>query len=228
VLVFGEELPEQGISLIAGARFTTRSSKARPASNPVDAERVPAPRDGSASSGTPGARQTPKPSAPSPTVEEPTWRDLATQGKYKGALAAAEQHGFDSLLAELSDGDLLLLANSARFSGRTGRAKQGFFQLRQRFAGRPAAVLASFYLARLALDVDHNDPEAARWLKIYLRESPRGELAASARIELMNILLRAGDQVGARRNAQQYLQYHPAGAHASLARAVVDRVPAER
>ena len=206
----------------------SRAEEPRPASTPAQVGTPSASVDSSTADRTPDAEQSQKPGALVRTAEETSWRDLATQGKYGEAVTVAEQEGFESLIATLSDGDLLLLANSARFSGRSARAKQGFHKLRTRFSGRPAAVLASFYLARLALDGDHDAQLAARWFRTYLGESPRGELAASARIELMNILLRAGDQVGARRIAQQYLDYHPAGAHASLARSVIERVPAQR
>ncbi|HVR20943.1 MAG TPA: hypothetical protein VMS65_14630, partial [Polyangiaceae bacterium] len=91
---------------------------------------------------------------------------------------------------------------------------------RQRFAGRPGASLAALYLAKVAEDMTHEPGEAIRWLRVFLEDSPRGDLASGARASLMSLLLRTGDRAGARNVAEEYLRHHPNGSHAAEARAL--------
>jgi hypothetical protein len=130
--------------------------------------------------------------------------------------------GFDSLVESSSHGDLLLLANAARYSRNSQRAKQAYTAIRRRFGGSNAARLSAYYLARLAGDVDGQPRVEARWLETYLSESPGGELSASARARLMEILRRLGNTAGARSIARDYLKYHPAGPHAGVARSLLE------
>jgi TolA-binding protein len=135
----------------------------------------------------------------------------------------AEKQGFDRLAATLPENDLVTLANAARFSGNSARAREALLKLRQRFPGRPAAELAALYLARVAEDLEHRPSEAARWLRVFLQESPAGDLAAGARANLMSVLLASGDTNGARAVAEDYVHYHPSGPHLAQARALLDR-----
>jgi ferric-dicitrate binding protein FerR (iron transport regulator) len=148
---------------------------------------------------------------------------LALAGKYREALALAEQEGFERVIVELPEGELLALGNAARYAGSPGRARQALAALRNRFPGRPAAGLAALYLAKLAEQVDKNSTEAARWLRIFLSESPTGDLAADARASLLSILLSSGDTAGATAVARDYLRYHPNGPIADRARVLVSR-----
>jgi hypothetical protein len=215
VRVTGGDLPAAGVHLDAGGRLERRDTKralAPAVSEPSQVEgtasrtdqtgdgpvRAPAARDGDAISA------------------------LAVKGKYKEALALAERQGFDRLTVELPENDLLLLANAARFSGDSVRARQALTRLRERFAGRPAADLATLYLAKIAEDRTHDSDEAVRWLRVFLRDSPQGDLTAGARASLMSLLLRAGDRVAARAVAKDYMRYHATGPHAEQARALVD------
>ena len=145
---------------------------------------------------------------------------LAAKGKYKEALALAEKLGFEQLTRELPENDLLLLGNAARYQGNAARARQALVTLRERFAGRPGADLAALYLAKVAEDMAHDPNEAIRWLRAYLKGSPRGDLAAGARASLMSLLLRTGDTAGARAVARDYLLFHENGSHADDARAL--------
>lgn len=208
VRVTGGDLPAQGVAVDAGNGLERRVKPA-PETPAVDLNAVPLEK-------------------PAPDAEErgaaspapPSWSALANKGKYRDALAQAEKLGFERLTRELSDNDLLLLANAARFSGEGRRAKQALLKLRERFPGRAAAELAALYLARLAEDVDHNPAQAIVWLRAFLQESPTGDLAQGARANLLALLLRRGDQVGARAVARDYLRYHPEGPHAAQARSL--------
>jgi len=157
-------------------------------------------------------------------VAGPTWNTLAKQGKYQEALALAEILGFDTLINEVSENDLLLLANAARYGGNTPRAHQAQLKLRERFAGRRSAALAAFYLARAGLDIEHRPDIAIHWFETFLAESPRGDLAALARAHLMSLWLNRGQREKAHQVALDYLRYHPDGAQAAQARSLVQSI----
>ncbi len=161
-------------------------------------------------------------SAP-PSARDPSLASLASAGKYRQALELAEKQGFERVIGELAENDLLLLANSARYAGSPARARQALLKLRDRFPGRPAADLAALYLARIAEQAEHRPQEAVRWLRTFLSESPTGDLAQSARASLLSILSAQGDTAGARAVAEDYLRYHPEGPLAEQARSLVSR-----
>jgi hypothetical protein len=73
----------------------------------------------------------------------------------------------------------------------------------------------------LAADGEREPREAIRWLRTLLHESPTGDLAASARARLMDLLTKQGDRAGAAQIARDYLEYHPDGPHADLARTLL-------
>lgn len=232
VRVFGADLGAEGIALDAGA------SLERHHGSPVVEHHAPiaAPVTTSQAESEPSERELPKsepggatatvPLLPSSartepnTAVTPAFLSLAAKGKYREALQAAEKQGFSELVEKLPENELVTLANSARFSGNSARARQALNAVRRRFPGRPPAELAALYLARTAEDLDHKPAEAVRWLRVFLAESPGGDLAATARANLMDLLLRSGDTEGARGVARDYLRYHPSGPHASEARAL--------
>jgi hypothetical protein len=171
------------------------------------------------------------PAAPGPVVSSPppapTVGELARAGKYREALALAEQRGFERVIRELPEGELLALGNAARYAGSAVRARQAMLALRDRFPGRPAAGLAALYLAKIAEQLDKNPKEAARWLRVFLSESRAGNLAADARASLLSILLSSGDTAGATAVARDYLRFHPTGPIADRARELVSRTEAK-
>jgi hypothetical protein len=226
VKVSGGDLPNEGLVLDAGTTLE-RGAATDHAYPPTQAE-VVAPAELSAELPSPPHPPTKgliRPSHLSDSgVAGPTWNTLAKQGKYQEALALAEILGFDTLINEVSENDLLLLANAARYSGATPRAHQAQLKLRERFAGRRSAALAAFYLARAGLDIEHRSDIAIHWFETFLTESPRGDLAALARAHLMSLWLNMGQREKARQVAQDYLRYHPDGAQAAQARSVVQSV----
>lgn len=240
VKVSGGDLPSEGVVLDAGAmleRGAERAHLERPGHNavPAGSEVAPAPEvskpaaSGSASQLARKVVVDPSPasseSSSSASAAAPTWNTLAKRGMYKEALTLAEKLGFDALVNDIGEDDLLLLANAARYSGNAPRAHQAQLKLRERFAGHRSAALAAFYLARFALDVEHRPEAAIRWFETFLAESPRGDLAALARAHLMSLWLNMGQREKARSVAQDYLLYHPDGAQSAQARSLVQSTP---
>lgn len=231
VHVSGGDLPPEGVLLDAGARLQRRFEAAPSTASPVESD--------PAQSASPTVVNVPAPAPPAitpprdrSTAGAPSgnagaadgqdhWLQLANKGNYRKALAAAEKLDFARLVSTLPENQLVMLANAARFSGDAARARQALLQSRQRFAGRPAAQLAALYLARVAEDLEKKPAEATRWLRIFLQESPKGDLAESARTNLMRILLNSGDRAGARAIAEDYLRYHDQGPNAEHARALL-------
>jgi hypothetical protein len=211
VLVRGGKLPDAGVLLAAGQRFDTRTQHLQPRT------------EGSPPPATPVASTAQeRSSAPAIVTPKTSWSELSRSGRYREALELAEQLGFEQLTRTLGDDDLLLLANTARFAGDGARAKLAFKSIRSRFSGRPAAGLSALYLARIAEAHDHDPAAAARWLRLFLAEAPRSEMAPGARASLIDIALKRGNQAEARSAAADYLAHHPKGPHAGQARALLD------
>jgi hypothetical protein len=216
VRVTGGDLGAKPVDLTPGQRLERRgtplavapvgSTPAPPAAEPADDD-VPA---------------SPKTVVSAP-LPDPSVGELARAGKYKEALALAELRGFNRVVGELPEGELLALGNAARYAGSAARGRQTMLAVRDRFPRRPASELAALYLAKIAEQLDKNPKEAARWLRVFLSESPTGSLAADARGSLMSILLSSGDTQGATAVARDYLLHHPQGPVADRARALVSR-----
>jgi transmembrane sensor len=185
-------------------------SKAQPVLSP-SAER----RDEKGSDLAPGTN------APPVAIEVPvSWRELVAAGKHAEALASAERAGFESECAQGSAADLLTLADVARLGGNMGRAQQALLVLRRRFPGDPRAAGAAFTLGQMAFDQRGAYGEAASMFSAYLREQPNGSLTREALGRLIEARQRSGDRAGARSAARAYLERHPSGPHAELARSL--------
>jgi hypothetical protein len=113
----------------------------------------------------------------------------------------------------------VLLGDTARLQGDVERARHAYTVARGRFAGSLAAGNAAFALGRLAAESE--PAQAAQWFERYLREQPRGPLAASADDWLFELAVRAADAAHLREVAERYLQRRPAGAHAADARRIL-------
>lgn len=219
VLVTGGELRAGGILLGPGDRIErqgpppAREEATLPPgtkqleAQPPSALELPAPRTAAAPSALPSA--------------DDDFRAQATRGDYSAAMAAARRAGFARLASELSAKDLLLLANTARYAGSSTEARGALLKLRERFPGSPSATHAALLMASQAEDRDKNSGEAESWLRTFLTESPRGELAAGARGRLLAMLLRRGARAEAEQVARDYLRLHPSGQHVAQARGVL-------
>jgi len=218
VLVVGGDLPAAGVAISAGGRFVRHNRPGKPAA-PQKLEGSSAVQAGVPEPAAEAARR------PGLSTTEPSWRSAAQSAQYALALQSAERAGYEDLLKSLPEKDLLLLANTARYAGSAARARQALLGLRSRFARSPSAPVAALMLAGLAEDHAKNPGEAATWLRLFLKESPQGELSAGARARLLGILVRQGRQSEARSVASDYLRYHPQGPYASKARAVLGSAP---
>ncbi|HKO51134.1 MAG TPA: FecR family protein [Polyangiaceae bacterium] len=219
VLVTGGELQAGGVLLGAGERIERQAPAAAQGgareSTGVLRDTPPAPAAGSTLPRT----------ATSASLSADDFRDdfrlQATRGNYAVAIARARRAGFDRLSRELPAKDLLLLANTARYAGSSQEARGALLKLRERFPGTPSAAHAALLLASHAEDRDKDPVEAERWLRAFLTESPRGELAEGAWARLLAALLKRGAQAEAQQMARVYLRLHPSGKHVAQARAVL-------
>ena len=222
VLVTGGELRAGGVLLGAGERVERQGPPVAPAAA------APLPRAQQLET-PPASLEPPSPRATASGAAVPSsdddFRAQAARGNYAAAMAAARRAGFERLTRELSAKDLLLLANTARYANSTPEARSALLELRERFSGSPSAAHAALLLASQAEDHDKGSREAERWLRIFLTESPRGELAASARARLLATLLKRGARTEAEQVARDYLRFHPNGQHVAQARAVLPSSP---
>jgi ferric-dicitrate binding protein FerR (iron transport regulator) len=125
------------------------------------------------------------------------------------------------------DGSLELLAraDASRRAGDIPTARATLLALRSRFPRGRGAPEAAFDLGVLAFDVDGHHDEAARWFRRYLDESPRGPLAREALGRVMEAQSSSGDTEAAAATATRYLESHPGGPHASLAKRLAAQRP---
>jgi hypothetical protein len=151
-----------------------------------------------------------------------SWKQLALEGRYADALAAAEGEGFEATCRRASAADLLLLGDTARFAGSPRRAEQALELVRATPGATHEAAMSAFTLGRIEYDDRRNYQGAARWFQSYLREEPSGGLAREAAGRLIEAQRAAGDMAAARESANAYLRRYPAGPHASLARTVLN------
>ncbi len=153
---------------------------------------------------------------------EPEWRALIRAGSLRNAFAAAETSGgFAQACREATAAELLALGDGARLSGRSERANQALRLLRSRYPADPRRAAAAFALGKVAFDEARDYRQAAEWFSTSVREQPGGSLSREARGRLLEALQRAGDAVKAKRAAEEYLERHPTGPHAALARSIL-------
>jgi hypothetical protein len=155
--------------------------------------------------------------APARSVAAPavTWQSLASAGKFREALAAAEKSGFEQECARASGQELLMLGDAARLSGSAARAEQAYTAARGKL---PGGGRAAYGLGLVAFDQRGDYAAAARWFHTYLREQPNGALRAEAMGRQLEALHRSGSEASARKLADLYLARYPNGAQAALAR----------
>jgi len=149
------------------------------------------------------------------------WRELLATGHLQEAVRAAEREDFEHVCQTASAKDLLALADAARLFARSARAVTALRVLRHRFPSSAEATTAAFALGRIAFEQRRAYPEATEWFATYLREQPGGPLHGDCVGRLMEARLRAGDQAGARTDAEQYLRRFPEGPYASEARGIL-------
>ena len=152
-------------------------------------------------------------------VGAPPWRTLAAAGKFRDALAAAEQAGFDAECRRASGADLLALGDAARLSGSAARAEQAYTAAHGKL---PRGGRASYGRGLVAFDQRGDFAQAARHFEAYLQEQPGGSLRAEAMGRLLEAWQRAGRVSDARRVAERYLSLYPQGPQAVRAKQLLE------
>lgn len=145
------------------------------------------------------------------------WRELLAARAYSSAIAAAEQRGFDAVVADATSAELYALSDAARYAGRPARARDALIAVRARFGEQGNTA---FLLGRIAAD-EGEVGTAIEWFDRYLREQPGGPLAETATGRLIE-LYRPRDASRARKLAERYLAAYPDGPYAALARTLVE------
>lgn len=148
-------------------------------------------------------------------LSSPSWRELSKKGEYESAFALAEREGAFTRAGSASIGELQELAELARLAGHGEVARRLYLTLREKAGGSDAAALAAFQLGRMGGGAD-----AERWFRVYLAERPNGALAAEALGRILELENQSG-RASARDTAQRYLNQFPRGAHAALARSIL-------
>jgi hypothetical protein len=235
VLVTGPNLPPER-AVVGGERLVVSVKDGRMVLSSVGAD--PAPEATATPVAVPVAVAPPAPSsdpshpaaAPSnktdakateTTTPAPKWKELAASGKYKDAFAAAEAAGFTAEVERAQAGELMMLADAARFSGSPAHAKEALLAARRRFSVRGQSA---FLLGKIAADQQGSPGEAVTWFETYLQEQGGGPLAEQALGRIVD-LTRRSNPAGARDAAARYLARYPEGSYAALARSLTASTP---
>jgi TolA-binding protein len=153
---------------------------------------------------------------------EPVWQRLAAAGEHASALAAVERLGLAAVLEHADAEDLDRLAHSARLAGAGARAREVLQALRRRFPRDTRAQMAAFLLGRVTLEQEHDPGAAAQWFAVYVQEQPSGPLVEEARGRILEIRRSQDDPAAVQAAARAYLEHHPDGRRAMLARGLLD------
>jgi FecR protein len=148
------------------------------------------------------------------------WQQLLAKGEFGTLLSEAKAVGIDAAIQTRSSGELVALAQAARYSKEAGLARKVWQGVRGRFAGSLAARDAAFFLAR----VDEQAGRQASALELYrsyLREGGQSGAYAPEAMGRRLVLLRRSNLAAAVDEAQQYLARFPSGPYAKLARDTV-------
>lgn len=159
----------------------------------------------------------PKPVAP----YMPRWKQLAGDGEFAQAVQAAEDEGFEKLLANLGPSDLWELASAARYARQGEKALMAYEAYRKRFPSTKRAATATFLLGRVEMEIMSRPGKAAGWFSAYLDENPGGPLEEEALGRLINAHKKAGNAAAAHKASQSYLSKYPEGIFRDLAGAVL-------
>jgi transmembrane sensor len=193
---------------------------------------TPAPRDPPPARAAPTASPAPAPvtnASSSPAARgvrvavlsapDDSWRQLASEARYREALRAAERVGFEAACRRLGSNDLALLGDVARLAGDPQRAERAYLAAHARFPNFDRPVFA---LGLTAFEQRKDFGRAAQWFELYLHQYPSGPLEREAAGRALESWRRAGDGQRARRAAGDYLSRYPTGPHAALARQTAD------
>jgi hypothetical protein len=146
------------------------------------------------------------------------WAADVARGEYASVLRQAHEKGWNQVLEQASQSDLMAVANSARFLGRVTASREALEAIRHRFKGSYAAQSATYLMGRLAEPASPR--EAIGWYLQYEREAPNGSLVAEAAGRRLLLVQSSGDRAGAERLAREYVARFPDGPYAGVARKI--------
>lgn len=221
----GPSLAERGLAVRAGhvlqASPTTLTLTGSPT---APSEPVPVPMPVPEPQHEPEPPTDPNPPTTKPHPKRPTvtWKSVAAEGRYAEALALAKTRGFDDLLDALPHDDLSELADTARLGKDAALARKAYLAVRSRFPDTTEAARAAFQLGRLSPKTSKGHRDAIEWFRAYLEERPSGAYVREARGRLLQSLLAVDERAAAKAVAERYLDAHPEGPHAKLARSIVE------
>jgi transmembrane sensor len=190
-------------------RFATRSPGV-PA-DPANAEPLPASAPGVTPAAAPAA---PAPEPPvgarsAPAAAQPSWRTLAQDQNYVGALARLTAEGPNAVRD--TPEDLLLEADVARLGGRPDRAVAPLQRVISEHPFDPRAPLAAFTLGRTLLEQLGRPREAARAFATARRLDRGGTLTQDALAREIESWAGAGEAEQAHERALEYVRLYPHG-----------------
>jgi transmembrane sensor len=154
------------------------------------------------------------------TTRREAWRALAAERRFAEAFDALSEQGHAQRTATATSVDeLLTLADVARLGGHPRQAVAPLSRILDEHSGDRRAAVAAFTLGRLHTDELGEPGRGAEAFRRVIALGPPSALRESAHARLVEACARAGDQVGARRAAADYLERYPAGRWADDVRA---------
>jgi hypothetical protein len=226
VVVQGPLVP-QGVPLSAGQVLQVDGSGLRVGSSsdlaPLAARAVLPPEPEAqpaavvaAATARPKEAPTPPPASASSRAE--TWTGRVARGDYSGVVTEAESRGLDATLESAPLADLVALADAARYEKKPTVARRALEAQRKRFATSQAGQTATFLLGRLAEDSDGDLRRAIALYDAYLAHG--GPFSAEALGRKMMAVDRSSGHAAAKPIAEAYLERHPEGSYAKVAREI--------
>ena len=165
------------------------------------------------------------PRAAAPLQRDDGWTGRVLAGEFRGVIREARRRGMEEVLRRESAGNLMALADAARYAGSARLAARALTQVRGRFPDSAPAHRAAFLLGRLAEDQDGDLARALDWYRIYLADADGDPGADAFRAEAlgrqMTATLRLQGVARAQPLATAYLRRYPRGAYAKVARTIV-------
>jgi hypothetical protein len=193
-------------------------STAKAVAEQPDPHSISTPAQEKAAQASQGSAAVANTAATMPSTKVEKWREYLAARAYSSAIKAAEQRGFDAVVAEATTAELYALSDAARYAGRLARARDALIALRARFNEQGKTA---FLLGRIAAD-EKDVAGAIEWFDRYLQEQPGGPLAETATGRLIE-LYKPRDAARARKLAERYLAAYPDGSYAALAKTLVEK-----
>jgi hypothetical protein len=154
-----------------------------------------------------------------------SWPARVLAGEFHSVIDEAERRGVAEVLRRESAGNVMALADAARYAGAAPLATRALLEVRARFPRSAPARRAAFLLGRMAEDQDGDLRKALEWYRTYLADARDDGFRAEALGRQMTATLRLSGTDAARPMAAEYLRRYPRGAYAEAAQAIAAQAP---